>query len=74
MFQALGGRGGLGRIGLLVPLSWALLEWMVRKGLVLQGVAESSFLCWRALSGTVSGDCLWCRVLAAEKRCFLPLG
>ena len=35
MFQALGGRGGLGRIGLLVPLSWALLEWMVRKGLVL---------------------------------------
>lgn len=43
MFQALGGRGGLGRIGLLVPLSWALLEWMVRKGLVLQGLQRAHF-------------------------------
>lgn len=32
MFQALGWEGRAGRIGLLVPLSWALLEWMVRKG------------------------------------------
>lgn len=40
MFQALGGRGGQGSIGLLIPLSWALLECMVRKGLVLQGCRE----------------------------------
>ena len=43
MFQALGLRGGEGRVGLLVPLPWALLEWMVRKGLVLQGLPRAHF-------------------------------
>lgn len=43
MSQALGPRGPQGKVGLLVPLPWALLEWMVRKGLVLQGLLRAHF-------------------------------